>query len=162
MSGKNTLTRTMETANTNQVVVINTPLFETGAQTIVNTVNCVAVMGKGVALRFKNAYPEMFRDYVRRCRRKEVKPGVPYLWVDPSGQRIVLFPTKDHWRNDSRIEWIDSGLQYLAAHIRAWGITSLALPPLGCGNGSLDWRVVRPLIEERLGHGGIPVWVCIN
>lgn len=144
------------------LVVDNSNIFNVGAQTIVNTVNCFGVMGKGVALQFKQRYPSMFSYYLLKCRRGDVKPGLPYLYVDPSGQQIVLFPTKNHWRQCSKLEWIDAGLKYLASHIHEWGITSLALPPLGCTNGGLDWGVVRHLIEERLGQIGIPVHVCLG
>src|SRR5215469_11618145 len=110
-------------------------LFESQAQTLVNTVNCVGVMGKGVAEQFKRRFPEMFADYKRRAERKAVRLGEPYLYRDPSRKRIVNFPTKEHWRSPSRLSDIERGLDYLAAHISDWGITSLALPPLGCGNG---------------------------
>ena len=127
-------------------------LFTSRAQTLVNTVNCVGVMGKGVAELFKKRFPAMFEDYGSRTDRKAVRLGEPYLYRDPSGTRIVNFPTKDHWRSPSRLADIESGLDYLAAHIAEWEITSLALPPLGCGNGGLEWSEVGPLIWSKL-HG---------
>lgn len=130
-------------------------MFASEAQTLVNTVNCVGIMGKGVALEFKKRFPRMMKDYVGRCERKEVRLGEPYLYADESGARIVNFPTKGHWRASSRLADIERGLDYLAAHIDEWGITSLALPPLGCGNGGLDWSEVGPLIYSKL-HG-LPV-----
>lgn len=125
-------------------------LFASGAQTLVNTVNCVGVMGKGVAAEFKKRFPPMMEDYVGRCERGEVRLGEPYLYTDLTGTRIVNFPTKDHWRSTSRLADIESGLRYLADHVAAWGITSLALPPLGCGNGGLAWSEVGPLIHREL------------
>jgi O-acetyl-ADP-ribose deacetylase (regulator of RNase III)/uncharacterized protein YwgA len=130
-------------------------LFESRAQTLVNTVNCVGVMGKGVAEQFKKRFPAMFDDYKRRCDDHVVRLGEPYLYVDTSGARIVNFPTKDHWRSPSRIADIEQGLDYLAAHAADWGITSIALPPLGCGNGGLEWSEVGPLIYRKLQ--GLPI-----
>jgi O-acetyl-ADP-ribose deacetylase (regulator of RNase III)/uncharacterized protein YwgA len=125
-------------------------LFESQAQTLVNTVNCVGVMGKGVAEQFKQRFPAMFDDYKARCDRKGVRLGEPYLYRDLSGVQIVNFPTKEHWRSPSRITDIDRGLDYLTAHAAAWKIASLALPPLGCGNGGLEWSEVGPLIYRKL------------
>jgi O-acetyl-ADP-ribose deacetylase (regulator of RNase III)/uncharacterized protein YwgA len=125
-------------------------LFESRAQAFVNTVNCVGVMGKGVAEQFKRRYPAMFEDYKSRTDRKEVRLGEPYLYRDPSGLQVVNFPTKDHWRSPSRIADIERGLDYLANHVAQWSITSLALPPLGCGNGGLEWSEVGPLIYSKL------------
>jgi O-acetyl-ADP-ribose deacetylase (regulator of RNase III)/uncharacterized protein YwgA len=125
-------------------------LFESRAQTLVNTVNCVGVMGKGVAEQFKKRFPSMFADYKERTDRRAVRLGEPYLYEDPSGARIINFPTKDHWRSTSRLADIERGLDYLAAHLAEWGVTSLALPPLGCGNGGLEWSEVGPLIYRKL------------
>lgn len=127
-------------------------LFESQAQTLVNTVNCVGVMGKGVAFEFKKRFPSMFDDYVCRCERKAVRLGEPYLYRDASGKSIINFPTKDHWRSPSRLQDIDHGLDYFAEHAREWGITSVAMPPLGCGNGGLEWAEVGPLIYRKLHH----------
>lgn len=88
-------------------------MFNSDAQTLVNTVNCVGVMGKGVALKFKERFPDMFADYARRCERKAVKLGEPYLYEDKSGVKILNFPTKDHWRSASRLGDIEKGLTYL-------------------------------------------------
>lgn len=125
-------------------------LFASRAQTLVNTVNCVGVMGKGVAEQFKERFPAMFEDYEGRTKRKAVRLGEPYLYRVSSGVQIVNFPTKDHWRSPSRLSDIERGLDFLAAHITEWGITSLALPPLGCGNGGLEWSEVGPLIWSKL------------
>ena len=134
-------------------------MFVSDAQTLVNTVNCVGVMGKGVALKFKQLFPEMFDDYVHRCLRKAVKLGEPYIYVDKSGVNIINFPTKDHWRSASRVSDIEQGLTYLADHVQAWGITSIAMPPLGCGNGGLEWTEVGPLIYRKLHELSIDVEV---
>src|ERR1019366_4689193 len=92
-------------------------MFESQAQTLVNTVNCVGVMGKGVALEFKKRFPAVFVDYAARCARKEVILGKPYLFRDPGGKLIVNFPTKEHWRSPSRIADISSGLDYFVRHV---------------------------------------------
>jgi O-acetyl-ADP-ribose deacetylase (regulator of RNase III)/uncharacterized protein YwgA len=124
-------------------------LFASDAQTLVNTVNCVGVMGKGVALEFKKRWPKMFEDYELRCQRKQVRLGEPYLYRD-GARSIINFPTKEHWRSSSRIADIERGLDYLVTHAGEWGIRSLALPPLGCGNGGLEWAEVGPLMYRNL------------
>ncbi|MDE2180243.1 MAG: macro domain-containing protein [candidate division NC10 bacterium] len=124
------------------------------AEALVNTVNCVGVMGRGIARQFKNVYPENFKAYAAACKRGEVQPG--RMFVFETGQLtppryIVNFPTKRHWRGKSRIEDIEAGLTALTEVIRAKGIHSIALPPLGSGLGGLDWATeVRPLIEAAL------------
>lgn len=123
-------------------------ILQSKAQTLINTVNCVGIMGKGIALEFKNRFPDMFEDYVKRCERKEVKPGVPYLFKRLLPPQIINFPTKDHWKSVSRIDDIEHGLQHLLKHYREWEVTSLAIPPLGCGNGQLEWKTVGPLIYQ--------------
>lgn len=125
-------------------------LFESRARTLVNTVNCVGVMGKGVAEKFKLRFPEMYADYRQRTDRKEVRLGEPYLYQDRSGKKIINFPTKGHWRSASRLADIERGLDYLAAHATEWDLESIALPPLGCGNGGLEWSEVGPLIYQKL------------
>jgi len=132
-------------------------IFESKAQTLVNTVNCVGIMGKGIALEFKTRFPDMYDDYVQRCKDKEVKPGEPYLYKRLTPPWILNFPTKDHWRSVSRLEDIVAGLRYLHAHYRQWGITSLAVPPLGCGQGQLEWRVVGPTLYRHLKELNISV-----
>ena len=128
-------------------------LLEATADALVNTVNTVGVMGKGIALQFKHAYPSMFKDYAQACKRGEVRLGE--MWVFDAGQVthprwIVNFPTKGHWRSNSRILDIETGLEDLRRTIRELAVTSIAVPPLGCGNGGLDWDIVRPLIEQGL------------
>lgn len=132
-------------------------LFESDAQTWVNTVNCVGVMGKGIALTFKQRFPAYFDDYEERCERDEVQLGEPYLYKRESQPWILSFPTKDHWRSLTRLEHIVEGLEYLEDHYEEWGIESLAVPPLGCGNGQLEWAVVGPTLYEHLQRLDIPI-----
>ena len=122
---------------------------------IVNTVNCVGVMGKGIALQFLNKWPENFHAYAVACKAKQVRPGRMFVFdsgalVKPNF--IINFPTKDHWRGMSRIEFIRDGLVDLVAQIRRLGIRSIAIPPLGCGNGGLAWAEVKPLIESAFAE----------
>ena len=132
-------------------------LFKSRAQTLVNTVNCVGVMGKGVALQFKERFPEMFADYQARCKRGDVKLGKPYLFKRLITPWVLNFPTKDHWRSVSQLTDIVRGLEHLAENYRVWGITSLAVPPLGCGYGGLEWRIVGPTIYRYMTRLDIPV-----
>ena len=132
-------------------------ILASDAQTLVNTVNTVGIMGKGIALQFKKQFPEMYEDYVRRCKAHEVKLGRPYVYKHLVGHWILNFPTKDHWRSVSRLSDIVEGLRYLREHYREWGITSIAVPPLGCGHGQLEWRVVGPTLYRHLAQFDIPV-----
>jgi O-acetyl-ADP-ribose deacetylase (regulator of RNase III) len=125
-------------------------LLEAGVEAVVNTVNTVGVMGKGIALMFKERYPDNFRAYEAACKAGAIQLGRMFVTAtgELSGPRwIINFPTKQHWRHPSRPEWIAAGLEDLARVVREKGIRSLALPPLGCGNGGLDWQEIRPLIE---------------
>jgi len=132
-------------------------IFESDAQTLTNTVNCVGVMGKGIAKQFKERFPEMYEDYVERCERGDVQLGRPYLYRRMYEPWILNFPTKGHWRAVSRLSDIKRGLEYLIEHYEEWEIESLAVPPLGCGNGQLDWRVVGPTLYRYLSTMDIPV-----
>ncbi|MCD6056255.1 MAG: Appr-p processing domain protein [Gammaproteobacteria bacterium] len=131
-------------------------LLDSKMQTLVNTVNCVGVMGKGIAKEFKARFPLMFVDYKEKCKSGEVVIGKPYLFKDEHNL-IINFPTKKHWRNSSCLEDIEEGLKWLVQHLKEWGVTSIAIPPLGCGNGGLDWKEVKPLILKYLGDVGIPI-----
>jgi uncharacterized protein YwgA/O-acetyl-ADP-ribose deacetylase (regulator of RNase III) len=139
------------------VKVLKGNVLESNAQTLVNTVNCVGVMGKGVALQFKERFPDMFKDYLSRCQRGEVALGRPYLYRAGSRPWILNFPTKHHWRSVSSVQDIILGLNYLREHHREWGITSLAVPPLGCGEGKLDWGIVGRVLYKYLSRLEIPV-----
>jgi uncharacterized protein YwgA/O-acetyl-ADP-ribose deacetylase (regulator of RNase III) len=132
-------------------------MFESKAQTLVNTINCVGVMGKGIALEFKNRFPAMYNDYVKRCAEEQVKLGQPYLFRQATEPWILNFPTKDHWRSVSRLDDIVRGLEFLERRYQEWGITSLAVPPLGTGQGQLEWRVVGPTLYRHLSRLAIPV-----
>lgn len=136
-------------------------IFNSNAQTLINTVNCVGIMGKGIAAEFKKRFPEMFDDYVDRCKKGGVKPGVPYLFKSSSlfatGPQVINFPTKSDWRAASRVEDIEKGLKILASKYKEWGVESIAVPPLGCGNGQLLWETVGPLIYNYLSKLDIPV-----
>lgn len=117
---------------------------------IVNTVNCVGVMGKGIALQFKNKWPDNFTQYQAACKAGTVRPGkmmVFHAGAYAQPHFIINFPTKDHWRGNSKLSFIQDGLQDLIAQVRALDIRSIAIPPLGCGNGGLNWHDVKPLIE---------------
>jgi uncharacterized protein YwgA/O-acetyl-ADP-ribose deacetylase (regulator of RNase III) len=132
-------------------------IFNSKAQTLVNTVNCVGIMGKGLALAFKNKYSDMFIDYEQKCKQRMVKLGKPYLYKSLFPPHILLFPTKDHWRSVSNIHAIEEGLQYLKKNYKDWGITSIAVPPLGCGLGELDWNIVGPTLYRHLKELDIEV-----
>ena len=125
-------------------------MFETPVDIRVNTVNCVGVMGAGVALAFKQRYPEMFRDYQRDCKEGRVKPGAMHVWRSLSGDWVINFPTKRDWREPSRYEDIDSGLDDLRRYLDEVGPVRIALPALGCGNGGLDWQRVSGMIRGKL------------
>jgi O-acetyl-ADP-ribose deacetylase (regulator of RNase III) len=133
------------------VELVRGNLLEADAEALVNTVNCVGYMGKGVALQFKKAFPENFKAYERACRAQEVRPGRMFVFATGAmmnPRHIINFPTKRGWRGPSRIEDIEAGLKALVQEIRRLGATSVAVPPLGCGLGGLDWRLVRPMIES--------------
>lgn len=129
-------------------------LLHAETEAVVNTVNTVGVMGKGVALAFKETYPANFDAYAAACKAGKVKIGRMFVTENAAlhGPRwIVNFPTKQHWRHPSKLEWIRNGLIDLRRVVQECGIRSIALPPLGCGNGGLAWADVRPLIEQALG-----------
>ncbi len=120
------------------------------SQALVNTVNCVGVMGRGIALEFKKAFPDNFKAYEQACKLGKVVPGAMFVHQTnslTSPRFIINFPTKRHWRSNSRIEDIESGLGALVSDLRRLNIESVAIPALGCGMGGLDWDEVRPLIE---------------
>jgi O-acetyl-ADP-ribose deacetylase (regulator of RNase III) len=131
-------------------------LLAAPAEALVNTVNTVGIMGRGIALQFKQAYPAMFREYERACKARELKLGSVHVF-DLGGlvggpRWIINFPTKGHWRAESRILDFETGLKDLVLTIRKLHIRSIAIPPLGCGNGGLDWNKVRPRIEAALAE----------
>lgn len=128
-------------------------ILNADVEALVNTVNCVGVMGRGIALQFRKAFPENFKAYESACKRGEIKPGA--MFVFETGQLtnpryIINFPTKRHWRGKSRLQDIEIGLQALVREIERLGVSSIAIPPLGCGLGGLRWSEVRPRIERAL------------
>ena len=127
-------------------------LLSSRASALVNPVNCFGAMGKGIAAEFKRVFPLMFEDYASRCSQNQVKPGVPYAFQETvNGTWIINFPTKNHWRGQSQLGWIASGLASLPDVLFAIGVKDLALPRLGCGEGGLNWKDVGPLVERELG-----------
>ncbi len=128
-------------------------ILESNAEALVNTVNCVGIMGRGIALQFKEAFPDNFKAYVFACKREELQPGKMFVFERHQLRNpkfIINFPTKRHWRGQSRMGDIEAGLQSLVKEIRERQIKSIAIPPLGSGLGGLDWRQVRPRIEKAL------------
>jgi O-acetyl-ADP-ribose deacetylase (regulator of RNase III) len=126
-------------------------ILQADAEALVNTVNCVGIMGRGIALQFRKAFPENYRVYKTACDRKELHPGIMLVYDLNRLQNpryVINFPTKRHWKGKSRIEDINTGLEALVAEIRKRNIRSIAVPPLGCGLGGLQWKAVRPVIEQ--------------
>lgn len=130
-------------------------LFDSECQTLVNTVNCIGVMGAGIAKQYKQKYPEMFGEYKLACNNKELNIGGD-IWVWDyidlyKPKKILCFATKEHWMYPSKIEWIERGLQNFVKNYKKWNITSIAWPKLGCTNGKLDWEnKVKPLMFKYL------------
>lgn len=136
-------------------------LFQSPAQVIVNTVNTVGVMGKGIALAFKERYPDMFARYRACCEKKQLTIGKLMLFYEPD-HWVLLFPTKENWRNPSRIEYIEQGLMKFTNTYAEKNISSIAFPRLGCGNGELSWNDVRPLMERYLKPLPINVYIYLG
>ena len=127
--------------------------LEANAEALVNTVNCVGIMGKGIALQSKKAFPDNYEAYAQACKKGEVRPGRMFVYETKrmlNPKYIINFPTKRHWIGRSRYEDIESGLQALVVEARGRRIRSMAIPPLGCGSGGLDWAIIRPMIEHAL------------
>ena len=128
-------------------------LLEAEVDALVNAVNTEGVMGKGIALQFKKKFPDMFQAYRRACKSGQVQPGRMHVFerTDTSSPKFIInFPTKRHWRAPSRIDDIEAGLAALVEEVQQRNISSIALPPLGCGNGGLDWQNVLPCIKSAL------------
>ena len=136
-------------------------IFESPAQVIVNTVNTVGVMGKGIALEYKQRYPEMFQKYKSICEKHMLTTGKLMLYYAPD-HWILLFPTKENWRNPSKLEYIENGLMKFVSVYAEKSITSIAFPRLGCGNGELDWNDVRPIMEKYLKPLPIDVYIYLR
>lgn len=136
-------------------------IFDSPAQVIVNTVNTVGVMGKGLALSFKQRYPEMFNRYRTACEKKQLTVGKLMLFYEPD-HWILLFPTKENWRNPSKLEYLEKGLIKFVNTYADKNITSIAFPKLGCGNGELSWDEVKPLMEKYLKPLPIDIYIYLG
>lgn len=124
-------------------------LLKSDAYALVNAVNCEGCMGKGIALQFKRKFPEMCKEYVNKCRNNELVPGRLHCY-DAGNNLIINFPTKNKWREKSKMEYVTSGLDALVGVIKEYNIVSIAIPPLGCGNGGLVWDEVKKVIVQKL------------
>lgn len=141
------------------ITYVNISLFDSPAQALVNTVNTKGVMGKGIAAVFKKLYPKMYEQYRRLCDEKKLNIGVLHIYRTPN-KIIVNFPTKKHWRNPSRVEYIEAGLEKFVQRYTDYGISSVSFPQLGCGNGELNWQAqVQPVMERYLRGLPIPVYI---
>lgn len=136
-------------------------LFCSPAQVLVNTVNTVGVMGKGIALEFKKRYPEMFETYKKQCDKHNLTIGRLMLWYAPD-HWILQFPTKEHWRNPSKLEYIEKGLMAFVRKYADYNIASIAFPKLGCGNGELNWTDVKAVMEKYLKDLPIDVYIYLG
>ena len=136
-------------------------VFNTPAKALVNTINTKGVMGAGIALEFSLRYPNMSKAYKQRCDRVEVSVGkMDYHHED--SMVIVNFPTKRHYRHDSKLEWIEDGLKHFVSTYKEQGIDTIAFPKLGCANGHLEWTDVQPLMEKYLSNLDIMVYICLD
>ena len=141
------------------ILYVKGDLFQSPAQVLVNTVNTVGVMGRGIALEFKRLFPEMYRQYREMCEQRQFEIGMLWLYKSPN-KWVLNFPTKEHWRYPSRVEYIEAGLQKFVNSYADMEIHSIAFPALGCGNGKLDFETqVRPLMEKYLRQLPIEVFI---
>lgn len=148
----------------------NRDIFDSEADAFVNPVNSKGTMGKGIALEFKKRFPEYFPPYKHACDVGKLRPGnllFVQITVLPEyfgckKPAVIMFPTKNHWRGKSRIEWIEKGLDFLRKHYREWRLNSIAMPQLGCGLGGLEWDQVEPLIEKYFKNEPIKVEVYLS
>jgi O-acetyl-ADP-ribose deacetylase (regulator of RNase III) len=136
-------------------------IFESNAQTLVNPVNCEGFMGRGLALEMRQRYPEVDLPYREACATHDLRPGILQIVKLPT-RWILNFPTKNKWRAKSRIDYIQDGLVFLAAHYQEWGVISLAFPQLGSGLGGLDWAKVRPVMLNHLTGFDISVEIWLQ
>lgn len=143
-----------------QIQYLKGDIFDSKAQVIVNTVNCQGVMGKGLALAFKERFPDMFTAYQQDCKSGKLHIGRPTIYTR-SKPWILNFPTKNYWRYPSKLEYLEKGLEFLVAHYKTVGITSIAFPKLGAQNGKLSWDEVGPLMAKYLSQFDIDVYIYI-
>ena len=143
--------------------IVSGDMLKAEAEALVNTVNTVGVMGKGIALQFKEAFPHNNKVYINACKNKQLEPGkLLAVWDNNMllGKKLIInFPTKTHWRYPSKYEYVEKGLVALVELIKKDGIQSIALPPLGCGNGGLEWPRVKEMISKYLGH--LPIEITV-
>ena len=142
------------------LIPIKGNMLESDCQTITAPVNCVGAMGAGLALQIKKTYPTVNPFYRFQCSVGRLVPGKPMIYNAITPQ-ILLFPTKNHWKDPSRIEWVEYGLDYIVNNYKRFGITSLAIPPLGCGLGGLNWIDVNALIQKHMSKLDIKVEIYI-
>lgn len=142
------------------IKLLNKTIFNVNCDAIVNTVNCVGVMGAGLALEVALRYPLLEKLYLEDCRKKAVKIGELKIY-SISNTKIINFPTKQHWKYPSKIEWIELGLDYFVSNWKSFKIKSIAFPPLGCSNGGLDFNTqVFPLMKKKLSNIPIDIYIC--
>lgn len=143
------------------VEIVEENVFDSNADCIVNTINCDGFMGKGLAYEFALRYPELERVYKEQCQSKMVKVNRLYFY-DINGRQIINFPTKNHFKYPSRLEWILNGLDYFVEHYKEWNIKSIAFPLLGASNGGLNPETVIGIIKDKMQCVDIPVYICLN
>lgn len=141
------------------VKITDSTVFNVNAECIVNTINCVGFMGKGIALEFALRYPELEKQYVEACHKKEIHTGRVYFY-NIDGQKIINFPTKFHFKYPSQIEWIEQGLKYFVENYKRWDIKSIAFPLLGTTNGGLNPKEVEAIMIKYLSTLDIDVYIC--
>ena len=141
--------------------IVDSTVFNVGADCIVNTINCVGFMGKGIALEFALRYPKLEEQYVEACHKKMIHTGRVYFY-EVDGQKIINFPTKFHFKYPSQIEWIEQGLQYFVENYKRWNIKSIAFPVLGATNGGLDREMVVEVMKKYLSNLDIDVYICYS
>lgn len=141
------------------IKITDSTVFNTSADCIVNTINCVGFMGKGIALEFALRYPKLEELYVEACHKKQIHTGRVYFY-EIDGQKIINFPTKFHFKYPSQIEWIEQGLQYFVDNYKSWGIKSVAFPLLGASNGGLNPQEVEEIMIKYLSTIDIVVYIC--
>ena len=140
---------------------VDQDIFKSKADAITNTVNCVGIMGKGLAKEFKMRFPEMYKDYRKKCEKNQLKIGKLHVFKTLN-RLIINFPTKQHWKHNSKLDWIEAGLKYFVKKYKKWHITSVAFPQLGTSHGKLNWNDVKPLMEKYLNSLDINVEIYVR